>query len=264
MRPSQRPALHFGLALCAILLSVHSDAFSPSSRNPSKSSPNDHESSFNRRKFVAQTLGGLATGASLALLNPSPSWASSTARVQKWPGVEYLEPVYEFQLSVQALAGAAEDESEFPGLKKRLEQFFKGAIFSERNLYAGMALTYTNQIRYDSQELPNYIELDQQERFNLIEDTMISLKNLMVSLPASPAATYNKDDVLDYANLATVSLKRWFALIPNEEVARAKELFEASRLADGNKDGKVDWEEAQVMSEENKESWKKRIEYMGA
>lgn len=197
-------------------------------------------------------------------MNPSSSFASSTARVQKWPGLEYLEPVYEFQLSVEALASAAEDESKFPGLKIRLEQFFKGAILSERNLYAGMALTYTNQIKYDPQELPNYIKLDQQERFNLIEDTMINLKNLLVSLPTSPAATYNKDDVLDYANLATVSLKRWFALIRNEEVARAKELFEASRSADANKDGRIDWEEAQVMSEENRELWKKRIEYIGS
>lgn len=246
-------------------LEISSDAFSTSSQNlNTPPTPKDLQPTH-RRRFVAQTLGGIVTGAGILISNPSSSLAfSSTARVQKWPGVEFLEPVYEFQLSLEALVQAAGDESKYPGLKKRLEQFFKGTILSERNLYAGMALTYTNQIKYDPQELPNYVKMDQEERFNLIEDVMRNLKNLMISLPATPTATANKQDILDFADGAIVSFRRWFALIPSEEVAKAKDLFEVSRSADANKDGKVDLEESEALPDEYRDLWKKRIEFIGA
>ncbi|CAJ1954693.1 unnamed protein product [Cylindrotheca closterium] len=239
-------------------LEVPIEAFSTSSQT----SPIRDQS--DRRSFVTQTLGGIVSGAGILTSSPSPSFAYDTARVQKWPGVEYLEPFCEFQLAIQAVAIAAEDESKYPLIKKRLEQFFKGAVMSERNLYAGIALTYTNKIKYDPQELPNYVQLDQQERFNLVEDTMINLKNLMVSIPATPTATYNKQDILDYANGATVSLKRWFALIPKEDVDKAMKLFMVSRFADANKDGRVDLEESEAIPEEYRELWKKRLGFIGA
>ena len=246
-------------------LDVPTVAFSTSKNLNTSPNVDKYHQQLDRRCFFGQALGGIVAGAGILTSNPTTSLAfSSTARIQKWPGVEYLEPVYEFQLSIQALAQAAEDESNYTGLKKRLELFFKGAILSERNLYAGLALTYSNQIKYDPQELPNYVKLDMEERFNLIEDTMVNLKNLMLSLPATPTAAYNKDNILDFANGATVSLKRWFALIPSEEVAKAMDLFEVSRSADANQDGKVDLEESEALPEEYRDIWKKRIEFIGA
>lgn len=247
-------------------LGVTVDAFSALSSPPE----NNHKSQTSttlgssRRQFVSQTMGGIMAGISVSFSSKSAR-ASSTARVEQWPGVEYLEPVYEFQLSLQEIAKAAEDESQFASLQQRLERFFKGNIWSERNLYAGIALSYTTQIRYDPYEIREYARLDQEERFNLMENTLDNLQNLYVSLASSstPGATVNKQDVSDFANGATACMRRWFALIPSSEVERAKELYEATRSGDTNKDGKVDSEELQGVPEGYRALWKKRLEFTG-
>merc|ERR1711862_603417 len=107
---------------------------------------------------------------------------SSSARVSKWPGIENLEPMYEFKLSIDALQAAVQDSKNWPYVKKRLDKFFKGAILSEKNFYLGVGFTYMNDIKYDSAELPNYVLMDKQARFDALDRTMKSLEGLKNSL----------------------------------------------------------------------------------
>lgn len=255
----------FAVSAC---LATHVDAFSASSHKKNQNaqpSPATLQPESNRRQFVARTLGGIVSGAGILVSNPIPSLASSTARVEKWPGVEYLEPVYELQLSFQSIAEAAADESQYAALQQRLERFFKGNIWSERNLYAGIALTYTTQIKYDPNEIQEYVRLDQQERFDLMENALDNLQSLYVSLASSTAdgGTVNKQDVSDFASGATACMRRWFSLISKAEVEQAQALYEATRSADVNKDGKVDLEELSAVPEEYRALWKKRLDFSG-
>ncbi|CAJ1954694.1 unnamed protein product [Cylindrotheca closterium] len=263
MNPSKRGILW--ILAASVYLAAPVDAFSASSqkRKLTSSSPPPVVQQSSRRQYIAQTLGGIISGAGILVSNPTPSVASSTARVQKWPGVEYLEPVYELKLSFEAIAKASEDESQYASLQQRLEKFFKGTIYSERNVYAGVALSYTTQIQYDPNEIQEYARLDQQERFDLMENALDNLRNLYISLPSTPDATVNKQDISDFANGATACMRRWFSLIATAEVDRAKELYEAARSADANKDGKVDVEELQAVPEEYRTLWKKRLEFTG-
>src|SRR3569832_104764 len=76
---------------------------------------------------------------------PFPVLAASQARVKKQPGIEYLEPIYELQLSIQSLSKALEQASKesdsdrrtaiWSSVKSRLDKFFSGGLLSERNYY---------------------------------------------------------------------------------------------------------------------------------
>jgi hypothetical protein len=76
----------------------------------------------------------VASGAALCIpaLAPSPVRAAATARVTTWPGLEYLEPIYELKLSLDALNAVAGDPSRWPALQRRMDKFFSGGLLSER------------------------------------------------------------------------------------------------------------------------------------
>jgi hypothetical protein len=201
-------------------------------------------------------------GASMALVlsAPASSLAASQARVEQWPGVEYLEPIYELKLSVEALSQAAGDASKYPIVTKRLEKFFGGGLLSERNYYAGLGVQYTGQIKYEKNELKEYIRLDKGERFNSMEDALNSLKELFETLKKdSPSDA----DVKGCVNQAGTSLDRWFALVPPSDMERVGKLFIAARQVDVNRNGKVELEELATMSEEDRVVWKRRVALVG-
>lgn len=64
----------------------------------------------------------------------------SLARVESWPGAESLEPLYEFRLSVDAIAGGVRDPKNWPFIQRRLEAFFGGFIINEKNYFMGVGL----------------------------------------------------------------------------------------------------------------------------
>lgn len=195
-----------------------------------------------------------------SLSTPAPSMAASQARVEKWPGLEYLEPVYELKLSVQALNQGASDVSKYPGMKQRLEKFFGGGLLSERNYYAGLGVQYMGQIQYDKNELKEFIRLDKEERFNSMEDTLNSLKDPLASFKKESPDSF---EVQQCANQARLALDRWFALVPAGDVDKAAQIFLSARKADINRNGKLEKEELETMSEEDRMIWQKRIDLVG-
>jgi hypothetical protein len=203
---------------------------------------------------------GAISSAAFVLSTPVSSMAASQARVETWPGFEYLEPIYELKLSVQALSQGADDSSKYPLLKQRLDKFFGGGLFSERNYYAGLGVQYTGQIEYDKNELIEFIRLDKDERFNSMEDTLNSLKDLLDNLKTESPDTA---EVQRCGNQAKVSLNRWFALVPADDVDRVGQLFLSARKADANRNGKLEKDELETMSEEDRNIWKKRIDLVG-
>lgn len=200
-----------------------------------------------------------AIGTSLLLLQPTPSFAASRARVKTWPSLEYLEPIYELKLSVDALQEAITDPSNNEFVKKRLEKFFSGGLFSEKNFYAGLGVQYSLKMEYADSELDEYIRLDRDERFESMEQTLSNMNRLYKDLQA------NKDQKtleLD-ANTAKAALDRWFSLVPKQDVDRVAQLFVDARKADINRDGKLDDKELATLDETTRSIWKKRIDYVG-
>jgi len=163
-------------------------------------------------------------------------------------------------LSVKALAQSASDTSKYPLLKQRLDKFFGGGLFSERNYYAGLGVQYTGQIQYDKNELAEYIRIDKDDRFVAMENTLKSLQELLDNLKKDSP---DPNEVQKCSKQAKAFLDQWFALVPDDYIDRVGKLFVNARKADTNRNGKLEKEELETLSEEDRTLWKKRIDLVG-
>jgi hypothetical protein len=199
--------------------------------------------------------------------------SSSRVRIKTQPGLEYLEPIYELRLSIEALdqglRAAREDGTEQEGLRgiqARLEKFFGGGIFSERNFYAGLAVQYMNQIVYDDAELKEYIRLDKEARFGSMEDALNGLEAVKRALPSVlESSSPPKDDetVMNGMADAKNGIDRWFELVPESDRKEVADLYVKARQADANRDGRLDDTELSRMDESSRGVWKRRIQVAG-
>jgi len=186
-----------------------------------------------------------------------PAFAAS-ARIKEYPGLEYLEPIYELSLSVKALQSGIQDTAKWPLVLKRLDSFFRGGLVSERNYYGGLSFQYINTIKYDSSELKEYIQLDKDNRKTYMENTLNSLQALKDALALS-----NKEEIVFNAQQADMNLDHWFSMIPMEDVKAVGRIFKEVRGADIDRDGKLSASELATLPEDDGEVWKKRVALVG-
>jgi hypothetical protein len=186
--------------------------------------------------------------------------ATQAARVKSWPGIESLEPMYELKLSLDAMVNGLQDPQNWPYIQKRLDKFFGGFIVSEKNFYFGVGLQYMNEIQYDKAELPNYVLLDKQARYDALERTMKNLENLksVLAIGGSDAGT-----VQDFAQCSQGALASWFAMIPDQDVKAVEALFVNVKKADVNRDGRLTDDELVFLSINEQEIWKRRVAKFG-
>ena len=210
-----------------------------------------------RRAFVAG-----ASSSALALVAPASHAATfalaPAARVTTYPGLEYLEPIYELKLSLESLAAVADDPQRYPALKKRLDKFFGGGLLSEKYYFAGLSLQYTNKIVYN--DLDDFVKQDKQQRTQAMEDTLSALEGLQTTLTSkAPEA----DAVTGAAAKAKSGILRWLSLVPSEDVQACDALYRAVRTADANRDGILDDNELGTLPETERSVWKRRVELVG-
>ena len=186
--------------------------------------------------------------------------ATQSARVAVWPGIEGLEPMYELKLSIDAVATGIQDVTSWPYIQRRLDKFFSGFIVNEKNFYFGVGLQYMNEIQYDKNELPNYVLLDKQTRYDALDSTMKYLENLKNTLAIAGSDPMVVENL---AKSAQYSLASWFALVPQEDVKAVEELFQNVKKADINRDGRLSNEEIVFLSPQQQEIWKRRVDKFG-
>jgi len=189
---------------------------------------------------------------------PKPANAASPANVVEWPSLEYLEPIYEFKLSVDALQRGSKDKTKWSFLKKRLDKFFSGGLLSEKYYYSGLGFQYMARIRYSDNELKAFINIDQNERYEAMEATMESLKSLRNNF-----AKESPDKITADADAAKASISKWFDLIPASDLAAVEKLFLAVRTADKDRNGRLSDDELATLSETDRTYWKKRVDLVG-
>lgn len=221
------------------------------------------EAACSRRNFLGSA-GGSVIGASMfgvtaLTTQPQVAAAASTVRVAEWPNLAYLEPIYELNLSINALAKTVGDMSKWPLVQKRLEKFFKGALLSEKNYYTGVAVTYMNEIKYDPSETSEYIKIDKSKRYNAFEACMKNLELLKNDIAANESA----DNVKADAEAAQRALIEWFSYVPSEDVQAISKLFISVKNADADRNGRLDDTELQSLSEIDRNIWKKRVDLFG-
>jgi len=244
---------------------------------------------INRRTILSQSLLGITSPfifSQSASATSTSSSRSSNTRITNYPSLEYLEPIYELKLSIQSLQQVLQNNNnnnnpnQYSFIQKRLNKMFQGGPFSEKNYYLGLAVTYNNQIQYSDGELQTFINLDKDERFNLIDSTLKSLELLKDHLKSYNDTNNNnkgnnsvvvndnnnnsivvlmKNDINDAERFIT----KWFDLVPNEDVNAVASLFKMTREADVNRDGRLDGAELAILPEKEREIWLKRIALVG-
>lgn len=260
-----RRASSLGLFLCSFLVSAI--ALSPTITPVIgfQGPPLDRRSCW--KQVLSSSTTCSATAAFFtASLYTRPARAASHARVKKQPGLEYLEPLYELQLSIQALSDGVKEPTRWPSVQERLDRFFGGGLFSERNFYGGLAVQYLNQIEYDTNaELKEYIRLDREARFTYMEDALNSLETLRDALSGSRPDDPPREtaSVTNAASDAMAAIDRWFALVPEPDRRAVADLYTSARQVDQNRDGRLDPDELANMEESTRELWKRRIKVAG-
>ncbi len=206
---------------------------------------------MSRRAAVAS---GLATMATFG----RPALADASVRVEQWPGLEYLEPIYELSLSLDALVAVADNPERWPALRQRLKKFFGGGPLSERYYYAGLSLQYSDQIKYD--DIDAFVQDDKSQRKQAMDDVLASMERLKgaVDEPAPDAAS-----VVSNARAARKAMDAWLRRAPSADVRAADALFKAVRAADTNRDGVLSGSEYDNLSQADGATWKARVALVG-
>jgi len=128
-----------------------------------------------------------------------------------------------------------------------------------------------NEMVYDAGELPNYVLLDKETRFEALENTMNNLESLKSVLGdninggngGNGNVSVSADivnDVQDLAKSSQRSLQVFFDMIPSEDVKAVEELFVNVKKADANGDGKLSEDEMNYLSPMEREIWKRRVD----
>ena len=222
-------------------------------------SPEDARKDFmSRRTYVLHSASAAAALITLPILPQHASAAATTARVAAYPGLEYLEPIFELKLSLDALGAVASDAARWPALKKRLDSFFGGGPLSEKFYYLGLAEQYAEKISYD--DLPEFVRDDKLQRRQLMQDVIGGMEACKQALEASqPDAAAVSSAVAS----AKRSMSAWLSQVPESDVAAAKELYVAVRTADADRNGKLDKAELLTLGDAERETWKRRVAYVG-
>lgn len=223
---------------------------------PTENHPSPSKS---RRNFLFSIAGSGAAAFLPAQSSDAAAISASSVRVAEWPNLAYLEPIFELKLSVNALVLGLKDKSKWPLIQKRLEKFFKGAMISERNYYGGVSIKYMDQIKYPKDEIKEYIKLDKEQRFNTFDACLNNLELLKNDL----AGNESENIIFSDADAALRALNEWFSYIPSSDLEAVEMLFKTVRGADSNRDGHLDDNELNSLSQADQEVWKKRVDLYG-
>ena len=178
-------------------------------------------------------------------------------KVNAFPGIEYMEPMIEFQQAMDALVDGSQDPTQYPFIKRRLDRFFSGGpggIFSDRFFYAGVSAQYVFNIRY-ADSGPS-VDADKLAWQDDIERTMEALQQLRTELKTVEP---NAIVVVGCARRARDGVARWLARVPAADVERVSALLKSVRNADVNRDGQLSDVELATLNPVDQAAWRARL-----
>ena len=210
---------------------------------------------LSRRAAAGLAVSAVTARKASALDVTTPKQAA--ALIAASPPLEYLEPLYELGLSLEALNTVAQDESRWPNLKKRLDKFFSGGLLSEKAYYLGLNLQYISKIQYN--DLAAFVSQDRELRKQTFEDAIGSLEKCKKALESE-----SPDKSTITSSAARARTRTAVARLHSEaDVERIGQLFRSVRAADTDRNGKLSPTELATLAPDDAAVWKARVDLVG-
>lgn len=216
--------------------------------NPTKNIP--------RRAFIDSILVSSMTCAIPPChAEPSKAFIGSPPMIQKYPSLQYLVPIYTFNLSIAYLANQLESSTQ-QGIQvssKIVNSFFSGGLLSNKNIFRGMCAVYINEIKYDDPDR-DHIYIDRVSRLQYCDSTLNALEKMQKPLEQLVAdkASAPSDEVMGYLQSARIGLANFLSNVPKKDIEQVKNWIITMKAADLDKNGKIDEKELANVSEDDR------------
>mmetsp|Transcript_8497 Transcript_8497/g.12839 ORF Transcript_8497/g.12839 Transcript_8497/m.12839 type:complete len:251 (+) Transcript_8497:52-804(+) len=208
-----------------------------------------------RREWIS---GAVITsgGATAAFANPaSAAWIGGPPMVVAWPDVKYLVPIYELDGALTSLAKCLEPPRGAVGLlmaSRLLNQFFKGGLLSNENVFRGLCAVYVGEITFDD---PNRGRV-RDFKASFLDDcetvigSLRSMKKPLQKMVDSGAAGATPE-VLGYLVSAQNGLTGFLARVPQSDLEQIITWEKAISAADVDRNKRLEEDEMRSLSEED-------------
>lgn len=208
-----------------------------------------------RRSFLGNALVGAVATCSLipaqsALAEPDPS-------IQRFPPVQYLFPVYNFQDLLDFISERlnANTEEGIRQASERVDEFLKGGFISNKSLFKSLCTIYIGEIKYSPGAERQAIQAAFLGDCDQIVEAIVNLQKPLQSL-VKEGATEPTQEVLGYLKDSQTGLLQFLNRIPQEDVVKLRAVIEKFKDADANQNKKLDREEVSSFSDEELEIYK--------
>lgn len=186
---------------------------------------------------------------------PPKSFIGSPPMIQKYPSIQYLVPIYTFNMSLEYLANQLESSTQ-QGIQvasKIVNNFFSGGLLSNKNIFRGMCAVYINEIQYDDPD-PDHIYIDRVSRLQYCDSTLNALEKMQIPLEKLVAndASAPSDEVLIYLQSARTGLMKFLSNVPKNDIEKVKNWIVTMKAADVDLNGEIDDDELANLSADDR------------
>lgn len=256
---THRLLVSVGTVLTLTLLSHRVEAFHTNINDNSISSPLIiQKNDLSRQVFLRNAIFGgcsaIMTG--MPINCQAETFIEGPPKIQQWPSLQYLVPLYTFQFALERLSQNLRPESGAEGIRQSsqlIDQFFAGGFLSNGNVYRGLCAVYIQEIQYDNRDSRRVNE-DRMERLQYCDKSVDALKAMQKPLKqlSLEGADVASDSVLGLLEEAQTNTQTFLSQIPKSYLDDVSQWLERVNRADSNNDGKLQNGELDTLNKEDR------------
>jgi hypothetical protein len=193
-------------------------------------------------------------------------YLGSPVMVQKWPEIRFLVPLYEMDKSLRYLESQMTSNTTKGLLKSQdiVENFSGGGLASNKNLFKLFCAGYIGGIVFDDPD----IELVRQEQRDLLDAGNAVVYNIEAMREplkqlVEEGAKYPSEEVLENVKESREAMDKFLSRVPSNDFTAIDSWIEALKDVDKNRNGSMEPEELESLSEEYQELYKEVGDFLG-
>lgn len=187
--------------------------------------------------------------------------------IKSWPSLQYLVPIYELENSLKLLSVALDPARGAEGVKlssRLVEQFFKGGLLSNKNVFKGLCAIYVQEIRYDDPDKGRVRD----HGIGFLDDCDATIRGLeQMQKPLKKLADSDAGkatpEVIASLDRARAGMKSFLSKVPQRDMDRVVEWTKSVAAADADRNGRIEGNELDALSEQDRDLYKAVGDFLG-